>query len=182
MPPAVRKGSSPRTLSRRPIMRRRLFPGIPLLLLSFLVAFQDRVPITAGSSIGGRNRADTESPSSTPPARATMFLTARTFGVAGLAYSVEVGDFNGDGKPDLVTAGGFYVSVLLGKGNGDFESAVSNPVGANLQSVAVGDFNGDGNLDLAVANQGSNDISILLGKSDGTFQAAVNYASGQQGP
>src|SRR6516162_734348 len=69
----------PPPLPRRLIMRRKLFPRIPLLLFVFLVAFQDYAPITVGSSSGDRYRADTESPPSTAPGKATMFLTARTF-------------------------------------------------------------------------------------------------------
>src|SRR5205807_1335189 len=82
-----------------------------------------------------------------------------------------VGDFNGDGVPDLVTAdvNTGDVSVFLGLGDGTFQKARNLTVGALPISVAVGDFNGDGKLDLAVANQGSNDVSILLGHGDGTF-------------
>ena len=71
-------------------MRRRLFPGIPLLLLSFLVAFQDRAPITAGyrlqqsfqaeigtkSSSGDRDGADTESLLAVPAEKGTHTITA----------------------------------------------------------------------------------------------------------
>jgi hypothetical protein len=83
-----------------------------------------------------------------------------------------VGDFNGDGVPDLVTAdvNTGDVSVFLGLGDGTFQKARNLTVGALPISVAVGDFNGDGKLDLAVANQGSNDVSILLGRGDGTFE------------
>src|SRR6516225_8571984 len=172
--------SPPLPLPRRLIMRRRLFPRIPLLLLSFFVAFQDRVPITAGSSSGDRDAAETESLTVVPAEKATMFLTARTFPVGPNPISVAVGDFNGDGKVDLVTAnfGDNTVSVLLAKGNFDFRPAVNYATGSNPYSVAVGDFNGDGKLDLAVANIVDNTVSVLLGNGDGTFQPAVNSAVG----
>jgi hypothetical protein len=70
------------------------------------------------------------------------------------------------------------VSVLLGKGDGTFQTAVNYGAGTGAYSVAVGDFNHDGKPDLAVANYGSNNVSVLLGKGDGTFQAAVNYGVG----
>ena len=87
------------------------------------------------------------------------------------------GDFNGDGKLDLV--GPDYssdnVSVLLGNGDGTFQPAVNYPTFPYPASVGVGDFNGDGKLDLAVAG-GTGSVAVLLGNGDGTFQAAANYA------
>ena len=78
-----------------------------------------------------------------------------------------VGDFNGDGKPDLAVANfvSGNVSVLLGRGDGTFQTAVNFGIGSGSQPqfVAVGDFNGDGKPDLAVANaSGGWDISVLL--------------------
>ena len=95
--------------------------------------------------------------------------------------SVATGDFNRDGKLDLAVSdpGSGNVSILLGKGNGTFQSPVSYPIGQGLYSlVAVADFNGDGKLDLVASNYASNNVSVLLGNGDGTFQAAVNYDVG----
>src|SRR5208337_3373548 len=76
---------------------------------------------------------------------------------------VAVGDFNGDGRLDLVTANqqGGNVSVLLSNGNGGF-SRVDYDAGPNPNFVAVGDFNGDGKPDVVSANHGLNTVSILL--------------------
>jgi hypothetical protein len=97
--------------------------------------------------------------------------------VGNTPFSVAVGDFNGDGIPDLAVANnaGNNVSVLLGIGGGTFHPAVNYAVGAAPWCVAVGDFNGDGKLDLAVANHDSSNIGILLGNGDGTFQPMVSY-------
>jgi hypothetical protein len=119
------------------------------------------------------------------------FLPPTTYAVGSFPRSVAVGDFNGDGVPDLVVAnqGTFEnltysddssVSVLLGKGDGTFQAAQSFAAGSGPFSVAIGDFNGDGIVDLAVANYlyPHSTVSILLGKGDGTFGAAQSYAVG----
>ena len=53
------------------------------------------------------------------------------------AWSVAVGDFNGDGNPDLVRAntGANTVSMLLGNGDGTFQSAVGFAAGPGPTSV-----------------------------------------------
>ena len=98
-----------------------------------------------------------------PTGRVSGFAAQATYPVGSSPYSVAVGDFNGDGKPDLAVAeNNGTVDVLLNQGNGTFAFQVSYPVGSYPSSVAVGDFNGDGKPDLAVANQGGNTISVLL--------------------
>src|SRR5439155_552784 len=118
---------------------------------------------------------------------APAFVSPRTFETRGGSSSLAVGDFNGDGQPDLAVANfdSDDVSILLGKGDGDFQSAVTYRTGVHPVFVAVGDLNGDGRTDLVVADAGSfvaymprtgGSLSVLLGNGDGTFQAAVNYA------
>jgi len=110
------------------------------------------------------------------------FQTAQSSAVETQPSSVAVGDFNGDGVPDLAVANSGApngsVSVLLGNGDGSFQTARSFGAGIWPSSVAVGDFNADGVPDLAVANRGSNDVSVLLGNGDGSFQAARSFAVG----
>jgi hypothetical protein len=70
------------------------------------------------------------------------------------------------------------VSVLLGNGDGTFQSPVDYNVGSFPRFVVVSDFNLDGNLDLAVSNSEDTTVSILLGNGDGTFQLARNFEAG----
>ena len=76
---------------------------------------------------------------------------------------VAVGDVNGDGWPDVVTANmrGGDVTVLLGDGHGSFLSGVSRPVGKEPYGVAVGDVDGDGRAEIFVANHGSGDVTMI---------------------
>jgi hypothetical protein len=94
--------------------------------------------------------------------------------------SVAVGDFVGNGIPDLAVAnpGTDNVSVLLGNGDGSFQHAVNYTVSTLPLSVAVGDFNGDGVPDLVTANPFNSTVSVLLGNGDGSFQAAQNFGAG----
>jgi len=101
--------------------------------------------------------------------------------------SIAVADVNRDGRPDLVVAIGCdvgcadnsgVIGVLMGNGDGTFQSVVNYGSGAADPGwVAVGNLNDDDNADLVVANR-SGSVGVLLGNSDGTFKAAVTYSSG----
>jgi hypothetical protein len=120
---------------------------------------------------------------SAPAARAAgvTFAPAVSYPSGNAPESVAVGDFNGDGDPDLAVAaaasGG--VIVRLGDGRGGFGAATESVVGEGPASVVVGEFNGDGNPDLAVANEDSNTVSVLLGEGNGAFAPAVTYPVGE---
>ena len=94
------------------------------------------------------------------------------------ASAVASGDFNGDGKVDVVTANGIAtgshgVSILLSNGDGSFRAPRNFATGSSPTMIAVGDFNADGKLDVAVADGIANSLSILLGNGDGTLRPAT---------
>jgi hypothetical protein len=94
-----------------------------------------------------------------------------------------VGDFNGDGTPDLVlTSNNNTLTLILGNGDGTFQAAQSFSIAPPFQNlytdgVATGDFNGDGKADLSVTHAGPGTVSVLLGNGNGTFQAPQNFAA-----
>ncbi|MDQ2945868.1 MAG: FG-GAP-like repeat-containing protein, partial [Acidobacteriota bacterium] len=79
------------------------------------------------------------------------------------AQTTALGDFNGDGKPDIAIAGGTSISILLGDGTGRFSPASGNPFAVPdfPYSLIVADFNGDGRTDFASHNQSS--VAVFLG-------------------
>ena len=86
-----------------------------------------------------------------------------------------IGDFNGDGRPDLGAiglGGAASLSILLGVGDGTF---VDGPAYAGLAvgggHLLTGDFTGDGKLDLAFPDSNGNTLSFWKGAGDGTFAA-----------
>jgi hypothetical protein len=101
-----------------------------------------------------------------------IFSAPRDYPVGLQPESVVVGDFNGDGHPDIATANqtSNNVSILLQNSDGSFQPAVNYPVGNGPMSLQVGDVNNDGKLDLLVVNVSDNTLGILLGNGDGTFQ------------
>lgn len=103
-----------------------------------------------------------------------IITTQRT---AGSTYGVIVADLNGDGIPDLVTTnyGGTTISVLLGNGDGTFQTHVDYAVGTFSFGLTAGDLNGDGIPDIAVASGMTNFVTVFLGNGDGTLQAGQAY-------
>lgn len=101
---------------------------------------------------------------------------------------VAVGDFNHDGKLDLVVINQDQdtFAIMLGNGDGTFAAPVIHnlPPGVPMQ-VAVADFNNDGNPDIAVitgsVNGFTSQVIILLGSSSGSFAPPISTTSGVSG-
>jgi hypothetical protein len=118
-------------------------------------------------------------------ASGSQFFPAVNYPVGANPFGVAVGDFNGDGIPDLAVANANQVgtvngsvSILIGNGDGTFKAAVSYDSGGNEPSaIATADFNGDGKLDLVVTNFGGGggvpNVVLLLGNGNGTFKNPI---------
>ena len=95
--------------------------------------------------------------------------------------AITAGDFNRDGWWDIATVNGTSddVSVLLGNGNGTFQSAVSFGVGKIPLALIAEDMDGDGLLDLVVALSGSDQVVVLKGEGTGLFQKLSSQGAGK---
>jgi hypothetical protein len=90
--------------------------------------------------------------------------------------AITTKDLNHDTHLDLVTAnaGSDDITILLGNGDGSFQSLEHIPVLTAPASIAVGHFDRDpsNHWDLAVANAGFDNVSVLLGDGQGGFISA----------
>src|SRR5439155_25002486 len=116
------------------------------------------------------------------------FQAAITIQVGANPTSLALGDFNGDGKPDIAVTDlvDNNVSILINQstpGTINFATPVNYAVATYPSGVVTADFNHDGKPDLAIVCSGyffastddgkRTNLSILLGNGDGTFQPAT---------
>lgn len=181
-------------------MNKKRMQALPVFLMLMLITAAVAAPAqTKGTFQAGINY---------PAGPATVpSNTGYLFG--GISPTeVHTGDFNGDGKPDVVVAAscaqaaspagsgsagipgcptaGYAVVVYLSNGDGTFgPPIISGGAVSGLRSIAVGDFNGDGKLDVAAVSDclsssdcSSGSMTILLGNGDGTFTAGAYYQIG----
>jgi hypothetical protein len=162
----------------------------PLPLLSGTVSFQDT---TDGNYVLGTGVL------SAPVFGRSFSQPNDILGIGNQPSAVGVGDFNGDGTPDLaiVLSEQSAVQILLGDGQGGFTfntpipgvltAPCNNGYVRSRCSIAVGDFNHDGKPDLAITSdlaseysldppvvpfQPDNRVYVLLGNGDATFTPA----------
>ena len=139
-------------------------------------------------------------------------FTYKTFGTPPSTNGFQivqiagVGDFNGDGRPDLLLSGYllgdydngqtvFSYAVALSKGDGSFTDPIPVPKGttnflaSGYETALVGDINHDGALDIVVVYRGDHylgstavhtpsGVFVALGNGDGTFQTPSYYNIG----
>jgi fibronectin type 3 domain-containing protein len=119
------------------------------------------------------------------------FQGQQNYSVGPNPKSLGIADINGDGRLDIVVAdydlSVNYVSILLGNGDGTFQSSTPwTTIGWSPVSIQKGDFNADGVADIAVVNYTlfhsggihQSLVTLLLGKGDGTFDERIVYQPG----
>jgi phospholipase C len=95
--------------------------------------------------------------------------------------TIAVGDYNGDGRADLIVVNNAEsdTAMLLGNGDGTFFQTPTGPQpGLGAIAIGQGDFNGKGNADVAIANEQANSVSILTGFGDSSFTEANPLTTG----
>ena len=110
---------------------------------------------------------------------AQSFAPPVSYAVGSHPDAGALGDFNGDGKPDLAVANNSTsnISVLPGNGDGTFGAKTDYDVGQPAYGVVITDLNSDGKLDIVAETSFSltEGVSVLLGNGNGTFQTHVDY-------
>ena len=118
-----------------------------------------------------------------PAAWGQSFGPANSYstGTGSTPFGVSVGDVNGDGLLDIVSANfsSNTAGVILGQPIGGFAtvSTYSTGAGSTPTNVTLGDVNGDGRLDIVTANENSQTAGVLLGQASG-FAAVNTYSAG----
>ena len=119
------------------------------------------------------------------------FEPQRRFNAVSLPFGISSGDLNHDGNIDLavidLAAGKLDLAVLLGRGNGTFQSPVFIPtgiegsgLGSTSSDVQIADINSDGNADLLYTGALDLKTYVLLGNGDGTTFTRVTTHTGQR--
>ncbi len=111
------------------------------------------------------------------------FSPAVSYTVGEFPGTIVAADFNGDGITDLAALDNLVgianyankVWVLLGKGDGTFQPAVSTATGTGSGYLGWVDLNHDGKPDLVIADEFASAMAVMFGNGDGTFQPATEY-------
>lgn len=108
------------------------------------------------------------------------FETAVAYDTANNPFSLDVGDANGDGYPDVAVA--LYTSgdyaLLINAGDGTMQEAVIKPIGDYPRDLRFCDTDLDGDLDLLITTLGDDEMRVLRNNGNGEFDVASRYGAG----
>ena len=93
---------------------------------------------------------------------------------------IATGDFNGDGRPDLLVGSLGRIDVLLNSGGGSFGRSIHRSI-VFSEPVATTDFNGDGKRDLVLPDASRVVGHLLLGCGDGALQQVFHGGKCEDG-
>ena len=142
----------------------------PLPIMSY------KSPIMQRLFASKHNHRATAANQSPGPAASPFLTTPPMYPTGTNAFDLALGDFNSDGKQDVIVAANPPL-LLLGNGDGTLQAAASiGSIPSNPTGVAVGDFNRDGNLDVVIAIAGG--AVVYLGNGNGSFGAGITVPSG----
>jgi hypothetical protein len=163
--------------------------GAPAQLVSYVSPTELKVMVGAGSKAGcaplvikntdGQQVTLARSLAYAPST--TSFGVAKTLsGTASTPKALQAGDFDSDGKLDLLLAtnNSGKVQFLKGNGDGTYQAAVDAFTGAGFYDLRVLDVDSDGNLDALVVSAAGSKLLVLAGSGDGTFTKKNEYATG----
>jgi trimeric autotransporter adhesin len=106
------------------------------------------------------------------------FAGEQDYSLASAPVSLAVGDFNGDGIPDVAVGMSGGVDVLFGQANGTLGSPVQVDSSANPIGLAAGSLTTDGRTDLVVADQATGTLHVYLGNANETFTTVTAPTTG----
>jgi hypothetical protein len=97
---------------------------------------------------------------------------------AGRPHAITLGDLDGDGLPEVITANGGdgSISVLHNRGDGTVEFAERyEPGNGHTLSITAGDVNLDGHTDVVATNRDQSVLRVLLNDGEGRLGAPIDY-------
>ncbi|WP_263373831.1 beta strand repeat-containing protein [Granulicella aggregans] len=110
------------------------------------------------------------------------FQTQVTYPVGGQPVGLVIADFNGDGKQDIAVGNtaqsSLTESILLGNGDGTFQTQLTYPTGNFPYGESSADFNGDGFPDVGVSNFSDGTSIVLLSQVTETATGTRNLTIG----
>jgi len=122
-------------------------------------------------------------PAGAGAARTPRFARPATPAVGDDPSRIVAADLDGDGAADLATVDwtSATVSILRGKGDGNFARRVRHRIGRHPDDISVADLNGDGRLDLVTASQDrTGSVAVFLNGGAGRFARTGVYSTGPE--